>query len=257
MVRLWQDRTDGTSQGRPSMSTAGPSAVTAAPDPLLAGLSAGWARLHSSPAPPSWAPLRVPMDGIGRGPSPLPRPGSVIGVASLVPVLSVAMLVSHAARIAVFRTRWTPGGRPCRGHRRAGLRDRRRRLCQPAGEDHRRDAGRLLIALVAIKLDGWAPASRHPASGLGGLGLSAASGLFGLLSGATIGGGVLALPILGVRPGSPERPRGHGRGGRAGPPPDQGRRVRRALCARRVGRSASAWSSACAWSRASRSQRWS
>ncbi|GGH09662.1 hypothetical protein GCM10007036_05840 [Alsobacter metallidurans] len=123
----------------------------------------------------------------------------VIGVAALVPTLSVALLITHVARVVAFRHSID-----------------RRAATMMAGFavpgcafgaviyawlPERAIAAMLGVFLLVLVIVKRSLASRIAASRLarlGPAGLAGASGLFGVLSGATIGGGVLALPILGA-----------------------------------------------------------
>lgn len=123
----------------------------------------------------------------------------VIGVAALVPTLSVALLITHVARVVAFRRSI---------HRRtsAVMAAFAAPGCAVGAVVYAYLPERAIAAVLGVFLLGLVIVKRSLASRiaasrlarLGPAGLAVASGLFGVLSGATIGGGVLALPILGA-----------------------------------------------------------
>ncbi|WP_460451140.1 sulfite exporter TauE/SafE family protein [Alsobacter sp. SYSU BS001988] len=123
----------------------------------------------------------------------------LIGVAALVPTLSVALLITHIARVAAFRhsidrraatllAAFAVPGCALGALVYAYLPERAIAAV----------LGVFLLALVVLKRTLASRIAASRLARLGPAGLAGASGLFGVLSGATIGGGVLALPILGA-----------------------------------------------------------
>jgi uncharacterized protein len=116
----------------------------------------------------------------------------VIGVAALVQTISVAMVVSHAARIAAFRhaVDWLTCALVLASAVPA---------CIAGAVVYTRLNETAVAVVLGLFLTGVVAARRLLAGRTFALsrgGIVVASAVFGLVSGATIGGGILVLPIL-------------------------------------------------------------